>query len=99
VSINVNTYGTSKLQISDAEIGHIINEIFDLRPAKIIEFFALKNPIYESTAAYGHFGRAPYKQSVDFTDNAGNTTSKEIEFFTWEKTDSVDKIRKTFGLA
>jgi S-adenosylmethionine synthetase len=98
VSINVNTYGTSKLQISDAEIGHIINETFDLRPAKIIDFFALKNPIYESTAAYGHFGRAPYKQSVEFTDSEGNKTSREIEFFTWEKTDSVDKIKKAFGL-
>jgi S-adenosylmethionine synthetase len=99
VSIYVNTYGTSKLQISDAEIGNIINEAFDLRPAKIIEFFALKNPIYEPTAAYGHFGRTPFWQEVEFTDNDGNTTSKKIEFFTWEKTDSVDKIKKIFGLA
>jgi S-adenosylmethionine synthetase len=99
VSIYVNTYGTSKLQISDAEIGSIINEMFDLRPAKIIELFALKNPIYEPTAAYGHFGRTPYRQQVEFTDNDGKTTSKEIEFFTWEKTDSVDKMKKIFGLA
>jgi S-adenosylmethionine synthetase len=98
VSINVNTYGTSKLNVSDAEAGHIINEIFDLRPAKIIDFFALKNPIYEATAAYGHFGRTPYKQTVEFIDNNGSKTSKEIEFFTWEKTDATDKIKKTFGL-
>ncbi|MDR1886395.1 MAG: methionine adenosyltransferase [Prevotellaceae bacterium] len=99
VSINVNTYGTSKLKISDAETGEIINEIFDLRPAKIIERFALKNPIYEATAAYGHFGRTPYTQTVVLSDNDGNKTGKEIEFFTWEKTDSVDKIKKAFGLA
>jgi S-adenosylmethionine synthetase len=99
VSININTYGTSKLSITDAEAGHIINEIFDLRPAKIIKDFALKNPIYELTAAYGHFGRTPYKKTVEFIDIDGNKTSKEIEFFTWEKTDSVDKIKKAFGLA
>jgi S-adenosylmethionine synthetase len=98
VSININTYGTSKVSISDAEAGEIINKIFDLRPAKIIELFALKNPIYKPTAAYGHFGRTPYKETVEFIDN-GNKTSKEIEFFTWEKIDSVDKIKKEFGLA
>jgi S-adenosylmethionine synthetase len=99
VSININTYGTSKLDVTDAEIGHIINEIFDLRPAKIIKDLALKNPIYEPTAAYGHFGRTPYKETVEFTDDTGNKTSKEIEFFTWEKTDSVNKIKEAFGLA
>jgi S-adenosylmethionine synthetase len=98
VSININTYGTSKLKISDAEAGQIVNEIFDLRPAKIIEFFALKNPIYEQTAAYGHFGRTPYTQTLEVTDKDGKKTSKEIEFFTWEKIDSVDKIKKAFGL-
>jgi S-adenosylmethionine synthetase len=86
------------LNITDAEAGHIINTIFDLRPAKIIDLFALKNPIYESTAAYGHFGRIPYKQTVNFIDGNGNTINKEIEFFTWEKTDAVDKIKQAFGL-
>jgi S-adenosylmethionine synthetase len=97
VSININTYGTSKVNISDADAGSIINEIFDLRPAKIIEFLALKNPIYEPTAAYGHFGRTPYRETVELSDK----TSKEIEFFTWENIDSgsVDKIKKAFGLA
>jgi S-adenosylmethionine synthetase len=99
VSININTYGTSKLSITDAEAGHIINEIFDLRPAKIIELFALKNPIYEPTAAYGHFGRTPYKETVVLPDGKGNKVNKEIEFFTWEKTDAVNKIKKAFGLA
>jgi S-adenosylmethionine synthetase len=99
VSININTYGTSKVNITDADAGHIINEIFDLRPAKIIKLFNLKNPIYEQTAAYGHFGRTPYKETVELTDKNGNKTSKEIEFFTWEKTDAIDKIKKAFGLA
>jgi S-adenosylmethionine synthetase len=99
VSINVNTYGTSKLNITDAEIGHIINETFDLRPAKIIEKFALKNPIYESTAAYGHFGRTPYRETVEFIGGDGIKVRKDIEFFTWEKTDSVNKIKEAFGLA
>ncbi|MDR0725238.1 MAG: methionine adenosyltransferase [Prevotellaceae bacterium] len=101
VSININTYGTSKLNISDIEIGEIINKIFgnDLRPAKIIERFALKNPIYEPTASYGHFGRASYLGKAKFIDDNGNEISKEIEFFTWEKTDSINEIKKAFGLA
>jgi S-adenosylmethionine synthetase len=99
VSINVNTYGTSKLNITDAEIGAIINETFDLRPAKIIEKFALKNPIYEKTAAYGHFGRTPYREQVEYKDRDGSTVRRDVEFFTWEKTDSVDAIKKAFGLA
>jgi len=94
VSVYINTYGTSKLSISDAEIGSIVNNIFDLRPAKIIELFKLKNPIYEPTAAYGHFGRKPFKKMVEFA----NKTSKEVEFFAWEKTDAVDTIKKAFGL-
>ena len=97
VSINVNTFGTSKLKISDAEAGALVNEIFDLRPAKIIDLFALKNPIYEQTAAYGHFGRTPEKKTVELVRN-GKTESREIELFTWEKTDAVDKIKKAFGL-
>ena len=97
VSVYVNTYGTSKVQMSDAEIGEIINTIFDLRPAKIIELFALKNPIYEPTAAYGHFGRKPYKKAVEICVK-GTKTTKEIEFFGWEKTDVVDKIKKAFNL-
>ena len=97
VSINVSTYGTSKVRVSDAEAGEIINEIFDLRPAKIIEFFALKNPIYELSAAYGHFGRTPERRAVEFIID-GRAETRETEFFTWEKTDSAGKIAKAFGL-
>jgi S-adenosylmethionine synthetase len=66
-----------------------------LRPAKIIERFALKNPIYEATAAYGHFGRTPYSQKTTVTED-GKQVEKEIEFFTWEKLDSVNKIKEAF---
>ena len=91
VSIFVNTYGTvnpfgpNKTKISDSEIAEKINQIFDLRPAKIIEKFQLKNPIYEVTASYGHMGRDPY-------------IKEGIQFFGWEKLDAVEKIKEAFNL-
>ncbi|MDR3287395.1 MAG: methionine adenosyltransferase [Prevotellaceae bacterium] len=95
INIYVNTYGTAKDKYSDAEIADKISEIFDLRPAKIIERFGLKNPIFEETAAYGHFGRDSYKKSVKLIRN-GKEVKKNIEFFTWEKLDYVDKLKKVF---
>jgi S-adenosylmethionine synthetase len=71
--------------------------LFDLRPARIIEKFGLKNPIFEETAAYGHFGHKCYKKSV-LVGPINNQAEKEVEFFTWEKLDSVDAIKKEFGL-
>lgn len=85
VGLYVNTYGTSKVKISDGEIAQKLLKIFDLRPAAIIKRLKLKNPIYLPTAAYGHFGREPYTQNG-------------IEFFTWEKLDYVDTIKKEFSL-
>ncbi len=85
VGLYVNTYGTSKVKISDGEIAQKLLKIFDLRPAAIIKRLKLKNPIYLPTAAYGHFGREPYTQNG-------------IEFFTWEKLDYVDTIKKEFAL-
>ncbi|MDD6001078.1 MAG: methionine adenosyltransferase [Bacteroidales bacterium] len=85
VGLYVNTYGTSKVKISDGEIAQKLLKIFDLRPAAIIKRLKLKNPIYLPTAAYGHFGREPY-------------TENGIEFFTWEKLDYVDTIKKEFAL-
>jgi S-adenosylmethionine synthetase len=96
INIYVNTYGTAKIKYSDAEIADKISEIFDLRPAKIIERFGLKNPIFEDTAAYGHFGRNPYEKSVKLIRN-GEEVTKNIEFFKWEKLDYVDKIKKAFA--
>ena len=93
VSIFVNTFGTSHSSLSDAEIAARIPQFFDLRPAKIIERLLLKNPIYEATAAYGHFGRQPYAQEIEVIQN-GKPTKKEISFFTWEKLNAVEEVQK-----
>jgi S-adenosylmethionine synthetase len=97
LSVFVNTYGTAAQGISDAIIAEKINEIFDLRPAKIIEKFQLKNPIYEPTAAYGHVGRKPYKETVQIIRN-GKKEHKLVQFFGWELLDSVETIKKAFNL-
>lgn len=85
VSVFVNTYGTSKVTLTDGEIASKITELFDLRPAKIVERYGLKNPIFSPTAAYGHFGREPYVEGG-------------IQFFGWEKLDEVERLRNAFGL-
>ena len=95
VSIFVDTYGTGI--VPDAEIARKIEELFDLRPAAIIRKFELKNPIYEPTAAYGHFGRKPYTKSVK-VGKPGCQTDKLVQFFGWEKLDAVDAIKKAFNL-
>ena len=102
VSIYVNTYGTaardaSGRQISDSEIAERIGRLFDLRPAKIIEKFQLKKPIYEPTAAYGHVGRKPYQDFVDVY-RGGVKTREVAQFVGWELLDSVEMIRKDFHL-
>ncbi len=97
VGLYVNTYGTAKVKMDDGEIAKKIEGIFDLRPAVIIRRLGLKNPVFLATAAYGHMGREPYTQKVTIMQN-GSTTSKEVDFFAWEKLDYVDKIRKEFGL-
>ena len=98
VGVYVNTYGSSHLTITDGEIARRIDEMFDLRPYTIIQRFGLKNPIFLPTASYGHFGRAPYKQIVKIFDN-GVEKKKEVEFFTWEKLDYVDKIKAEFSIS
>ncbi len=95
VSVYVNTFGTSKGIWTDAQIAEKITHIYDLRPAKIVERFGLKYPIYERTAAYGHFGRDCVKEKVTLRYN-GKTTTKEVEFFAWEKLDIVPLIKKEF---
>jgi len=97
VGFFVNTYGTSKVKISDSEIAVRLQKLFDLRPGAIIERYQLKNPIYLPTASYGHFGRNPYKETVTMIEN-GKEYKKEIEFFTWEKLDAIEAIKKEFGL-
>lgn len=85
VSICVNTFGTAEVGLTDGEIAKRIEQLFDLRPAAIVERFRLKNPIYLPTASYGHFGKQPYTQNG-------------IEFFGWERLDMVERIKATFNL-
>ncbi|WP_026474050.1 methionine adenosyltransferase [Alkaliflexus imshenetskii] len=97
VGVYVNTYGTSKVKISDGEIARRVEKLFDLRPGIIVRRLGLKNPIFEPTAAYGHMGRKPYKDIVKVIEN-GVEVDKEVEFFTWEKLDYMDAIKSEFGL-
>ena len=93
MSVFVDTYGTAKNGLQDGEIAKKISEIFDLRPAKIIDKFGLKNPIYGPTAAYGHMGRKPYTQAVTVQGQR-----KIVQFFGWELLDSVPTVKEAFGL-
>ena len=98
VGLYVNTYGTAHVDMDDGEIARRLGCIFDLRPYAIIEKFGLKNPIYAPTAAYGHMGRDPYSGEVKMYDAQGKEYTKTVDFFAWEKLDSVDAIRKAFDL-
>ena len=97
LSVYVDTYGTSKVSISDGQIAEIIAEMFDLRPAAIVKRFGLKNPIFEATASYGHFGNRPYKAVEKLWEN-GQQVEREIEFFGWERLDFVEEIKAKLGL-
>ena len=97
LSIYVDTYGTNKLSISEGEIAERIGKLFDLRPASIVKRYGLKNPIFEPTASYGHFGNRPYTQAVKFIEN-GVEVEREVEFFGWEKLDAVETIKAEFAL-
>lgn len=97
VSVFVNTYGTAIKGLKDAEVALKIQELFDLRPAKIIERFNLKYPIYEMTASYGHMGRDTFTREVEVIEN-GKTVKRNVEFFAWEKLDVVEDIKRAFRL-
>ncbi|MEN8125673.1 MAG: methionine adenosyltransferase [Bacteroidota bacterium] len=97
-SINVETFGTAKVEKTDGEISKIIENLFDLRPAAIEERLKLRNPIYAETAAYGHMGRNPKKVTKTFSSKYFSDITKEVELFTWEKLDYVDIVKETFGL-
>ena len=98
VNIYVNTYGKSNVAISDGEIAQKVAEIFDLRPKAIEERLQLRKPIYTETAAYGHFGREPQKITKHFRSRYEGDIDIEVELFTWEKLDYVDKVKTAFGL-
>ncbi|GAC1708246.1 MAG: methionine adenosyltransferase [Flavisolibacter sp.] len=97
-SINVNTYGTSKLALTDGQIAKIVVGIFDMRPYFIEQRLKLRNPIYSETAAYGHMGRKSEIVTKEFSSPDGKILKKMVELFTWEKLDYVSKIKKAFGL-
>ena len=97
--VYINTYGTSKVNFHDGEIAEKVQKIFDLRPYAIEQNLKLRNPIYQETASYGHMGREYYVGSKTF--NKGKSNQKiidNLEFFTWEKLDKVDDIKKEFGI-
>jgi len=114
VGLYVNTNRSANVKdakgkkLTDSEIAQKVNKIFDMRPYAIVKRFGLKNPIFERTASYGHFGRDSYKENVEVYYKNGATNSeksnsqehfyKEVEFFAWEKLDYVEKIKKEFGL-
>ncbi len=98
VNIYVNTYGRSRVQISDGEIAKKIEKLFDLRPKAIEKNLKLRQPIYRETAAYGHMGRKNEVVKKTFTSRYHETKEMEVELFTWEKLDRVDDIRKEFGI-
>ena len=98
VSLFVNTYGTSHVALSDAEIACEIGKIFDLRPKAIEERLKLRQPIYEETAAYGHMGRQPRTVHKTFTSRYEKPVELDVELFTWEKLDYVDTLKKAFSL-
>ena len=93
MGIFVNTFGTSKVSISDSEIAKIIQEIFDMRPYFIEKRLKLRNPIYSETAAYGHMGRKNKIVSKTFVSPSGESKTIDVELFTWEKLDYVEKIK------
>jgi S-adenosylmethionine synthetase len=97
MGVYVNTYGTSKVGLSDSEIAEKVAKIFDMRPAAIIKRLKLKEPIYSDSASYGHMGRVPEIKEVTFKVN-GALLTKKVETFTWEKLDYIDQVKKDFGL-
>ena len=98
VNIYVNTYGKAKVPMTDGQIAQEVGRLFDLRPKAIEERLQLRKPIYSETAAYGHFGREPQRLVKHFESRYEGNRDVEVELFTWEKLDYVDKIREVFHL-
>jgi S-adenosylmethionine synthetase len=98
MSLYINTFNSSKIALSDAELAKKILEFYDLRPYIIVKNLKLKQPMYSETAAYGHFGRTPKIVTKNFRDGSGLEITMEVDLFTWEKLDLVDDLKKLFGL-
>ena len=97
-SININTFNTAKVPISDATIAEKVNQIFELSPYAIEQRLKLRNPIYLETSSYGHMGRLPQKIIKTFESPYSGRVEKEVELFTWEKLDFINEIKNTFEL-
>lgn len=97
-SVFVNTYGSSKVDLTDGEIAAKVVELFDLRPFAIEERLKLRNPIYLETAAYGHMGKQPVTTTKVFESPYNGRVEREVELFTWEKLDYVDQVKEAFAL-
>lgn len=99
IGVFVNTFGKSKVNLTDGEISKKIEELYDLRPAAIEQQLKLRNPIYRETASYGHMGRTPQTVIKKFNSPYWDELSLEVELFTWEKLDFVDTFKKAFGIS
>ena len=97
-SICVNTFGTAHVDMTDSEIAKIVKGIFDMRPSAIERRFKLRNPIYAETASYGHVGREPQVVTKHFHSDYFGDKDVEVELFTWEKLDYIDKVKTAFGI-
>ncbi|MBC9796679.1 methionine adenosyltransferase [Sinomicrobium weinanense] len=97
-SISINTYGKANVDLTDGEIARVVEKLFDMRPAAIEERLKLRNPIYLETAVYGHMGKQPRTTTKVFESPYNGRIEKEVELFTWEKLDYIDKIKEAFSL-
>ena len=98
VSLNVNTYGTAKVDMTDGEISRRVQQLFDMRPHAIEKRLKLRAPIYRETSTYGHMGRTPRTVTKTFKAFGEQPITREVELFTWEKLDMTDAVRTAFGL-
>lgn len=98
MGIYINTYGTAKVSMNDGEIARKVEQIFDMRPYAIEQRLKLRNPIYSETAAYGHMGRKNEIVTKVFEGTDGTKIELQVELFTWEKLDFVDKVKQSFGI-
>jgi S-adenosylmethionine synthetase len=94
----VDTYGTSKLDLTDRKIAKKLENIFDMRPYAIEQRFKLRTPIYTETAAYGHMGRESVEAVKEFTNGAGKKKKVKVRLFPWEALDYVSKVKKAFAI-
>ena len=97
-SINVNTYGTAKVNLTDGQIGKIVEQVFDMRPYFIEQRLKMRNPMYSETAAYGHMGRVPAVVEKVFQGPNGKQIKRKVELFTWEKLDYIETIKQSFSI-